>query len=116
MSGKGTMEAELARIGKQFAGSVGNSFESGQALELASSGLGSLLTGGVVSKGISLTAKAGKTVMPGIAKGIDAFAKENAVAKKIIDNIPWMASMGMQEGGGAYSQQLLEGLDMYRGP
>lgn len=111
-SGKGTMEAELARIGKQFAGSVGNSFESGQALELASSGLGSLLTGGVVSKGISLTAKAGKTVMPGIAKGIDAFAKENAVAKKIIDNTPWMASMGMQEGGGAYSQQLLEGLDM----
>lgn len=111
-SGKGTMEAELARIGKQFAGSVGNSFESGQALELASSGLGSLLTGGVVSKGISLTAKAGKTVMPGIAKGIDAFAKENTVAKKIIDNTPWMASMGMQEGGGAYSQQLLEGLDM----
>lgn len=111
-SGKSTSEAELARIGKQFGGTVGNAFSSGHALELGTSGLGSLLTGGAVSKGIGLGAKATKAFMPKVASGVDAFAKSNKVAQKIVDNSPWMASMGAQEGGGAYSQQLLEGLSM----
>ena len=111
-SGKSVTEATAERFVKEFFGTGKNAIATGQASEMMTSGLGALLTGGVASKGISLAAKAGKTVMPGIAKGIDAFAKENAVAKKIVDNTPWMASMGMQEGGGAYSQQLLEGLDM----
>ena len=111
-SGKGTTEAELARIGKQFGGSIGNAFSTGQALELGTSGLGSILTGGVVSKGIGLGAKVARTVMPKVASGVDAFAKSNKVAEKIVKNSPWMASMGAQEGGGAYSQQLLEGLGM----
>lgn len=111
-SGKSTTEAELARIGKQFGGTVGNAFSSGHALELGTSGLGSLITGGAVSKGIGLGAKATKAFMPKVASGVDAFAKSNKVAQKIVDNSPWMASMGAQEGGGAYSQQLLEGLSM----
>lgn len=111
-SGKGTTEAELARIGKQALSTVGNAFKTGQALELGTSGIGSVLTGGVVGKGIGLATKAARTAMPKIAKGIDAFAESNATAKKIAENTPWMASMGMQEGGGAYSQQLLEGLEM----
>ena len=111
-SGKSTTEAELARIGKQFGGTVGNAFSSGHALELGTSGLGSLITGGAVSKGIGLGAKATKSFMPKVASGVDAFAKSNKVAEKIVKNSPWMASMGAQEGGGAYSQQLLEGLSM----
>lgn len=111
-SGKSVTEATAERFVKEFFGTGKNAIATGQASEMMASGLGSLLTGGVVSKGIGLGAKATKAFMPKVASGVDAFAKSNKVAEKIVKNSPWMASMGAQEGGGAYSQQLLEGLSM----
>ena len=110
--GMGEVEAKLSYMGKDFGNSVINAFSSGYYQEAGTTAIGNLATGGLVSKGVSKATAIAKTAMPKLEKGIDAFSKTNPLTKKISEATPWMVSMGMQEGGGAYSQQLLEGLNM----
>lgn len=105
-SGMSKTEAELSYIGREGMNALNNMFETGHIQELGASGIGSLFTGGLVTKGVKLGGIALKNV-PSIAK-LAKSAGENSptLIKKIADNAPWMFSMGALEGGGAYTQQV----------
>lgn len=100
------------KISKEYGGSLVNLFETGQISEIASSGIGSLLVGGPMTKGITKAASFVGSKAPGLANAIDKVAKQNATVAKIKDAAPWMTSMGLQEGGGTYGDMLLNGLDI----
>lgn len=111
-NGKSELEALSRREAKGFYNTIKNLISTGQAADIGASGLGSILSGGastaLIKGGMKLTAKA----VPKLAeKATSAYSKANPVTQKIIDASPWMASMGLQEGGSQYSQLLLEGLD-----
>ena len=125
----GTSEgvAAFKKIGKQALGSISNMAESNTLGDTASQGLGSFASNyalmggaGLVRQGVS---KAFGAVAPQGAKDLLANAVEKGgqlygnapkwaqvVADKARDNAGWLASTGLQEGGDAYTQTLIEGL------
>lgn len=99
-------------IGKEYLGSLDNLMETGQISEIASSGIGSLLIGGPMTKGIAKTASFIGSKAPSIANSINKAANQSKVINKIKEAAPWMTAMGLQEGGGTYGDMLLKGLDI----
>lgn len=115
--GASSTEAELARQGSMFMHSALNTFKSGQYTQIAAQGLGSILSGGASTAAIKGVGRLGasafaKSAPKLVERAADAYSRANPIAKKIADASPWMVSMGMQEGGGTYGQQLLDGLNM----
>lgn len=111
--GMSETEATLNRLGKEAFNTVSNLLRSGQYTSIASSGLGSIISGGIATKGLTSAAKVAGKALPSLTeRAMGAYEKANPITKKIADASPWMVSMGMQEGGSQYSQQLLEGLDI----
>lgn len=105
-SGMDRTEAELSYIGREGMNSLSNMFETGHIQELGASGLGSLMAGGLVTKGVKLGGAALKT-LPSMAKLAKSASEASpTLVKKIADNAPWMFSMGALEGGSAYTQQV----------
>lgn len=115
-NGKSESAAKWARLGKEFTNSVGNAFGSGMATNMATQGLGSMVPSVVGSAGVGLGAKAlgagAKYLAPELASGIASkVAQSSSRVKGTLDALPWMTASGLVEGGGAYAQQLTEGLD-----
>ena len=109
---KGQTVSTLESIGKEALGTIDNLFKSGQISEVASSGLGSLLIGGPMTKGVTKAASFIGSKAPGLAKAIEQAADKSAIVRKVKDASPWMTAMGLQEGGGTYGDLLLQGLDI----
>lgn len=107
-SGKSETQAKLSYMGKEFMGSAKNAFSTGYASELGGQGIGSTLLGGPTSKIVTKGAQGIKALMPATGKAVQAFAQKGKTAQKLVDNAPWMLSMGMQEGGGAFTQELTD--------
>ena len=109
---QGKTVSTLENIGKEALGTIDNLFKTGQISEIASSGIGSLLVGGPMTKGITKAASFVGSKAPTLAKAINKAADQSAVINKIKEASPWMTAMGLQEGGGTYGDLLLQGLDM----
>lgn len=114
--GDSETEAQLARFGKEAWGTLGNLFSTGQASQVVSSGLGSLGSAGAVSGGLRLAGKGlasvAKKVTPTASeKALKAFNGSSNTVQKVIKATPWMASVGLQEGGSQFTQVLNEALN-----
>lgn len=110
--GMSDAEASFRRYGKEFFNTLGNLAQSGQITNLGAEGVGSIISGGIETKAITGAGALASKALPKVAeRAMDAYSKANPITKKIADASPWMASMGLQEGGSQYSQVLLEGLD-----
>ena len=113
-NGVSETQAMLRREGKAFAGAFTNALKSGNALNIAASGLGSLGSDVILTGGTSAVAKmlgrAAARSMPTLAKGAKAVLNSSETTQKIAKASPWMISTGAQEGGSVYTQLLNEGL------
>lgn len=113
-NGVSETQALLRREGKAFAGAFTNALKSGNALNIAASGLGSLGSDVVLTGGTNAVAKmlgrAAARSMPMLAKGAKAVLNSSETTQKIAKASPWMLSTGAQEGGSVYTQLLNEGL------
>ena len=115
-NGKSSTEADLARIGREAMSSVGNIFRSHMAGNIATQGLGSMVPSWVASAGIGAGMKAGSTLLSKVApSAVGTATKALESAPGVVQNTakaaPWMIASGAVEGGGAYAQQLQEGLE-----
>lgn len=114
-NGKSSTEADLARIGREAMRSVGNIFRSHMGGNIAAQGLGSMVPSWIASAGIGAGMKAGSTLLGKVAPnavGVTTKALESApgIVQSTAKAAPWMIASGAVEGGGAYAQQLQEGL------
>ena len=114
--GDSETEAQLSRFGKEAWGTLGNLFSTGQASQVVSSGLGSLGSAGAVSGGFRLAGKGLASVAKKMAptaseKALKAFNGSSNTVQKVIKATPWMASVGLQEGGSQFTQVLNEALN-----
>ena len=107
--GVGTTEAGLRYIGRQFLNSATNSLDSGQYLEGAATGVGSIIPSLVADKGVSKllnTAKEFKAVSNTL-KGLEKLPGSSRAGRAL----PWALSMGIQEAGGAGNQEVQDVLE-----
>lgn len=109
---KSTLEATAAREAKNFLSATKNAFSTGYAGEVIASGLGSMGSDILLSGGMSAAAKTATKMLPGISKGAKALAETNKFTQGVAKNAPWMAAVGLEEGGNQYRQQLNDALEM----
>lgn len=104
----GDFIASLRRIGRDSGTAIAGAFDDNSLLsDGISQGIGSILTAGPIGKGLKLG-----------AEGIAALSADTAVGRaltavgaKLPTHSATMASIGLQEGGGAYQQTTQEAYD-----
>ena len=116
---EGEVVASAHKILRDAKNATANAFSTGHYGQIMSQGLGSIGTDILLSGGIGAVAKGGAKATlkfaPGFYKGVANTAKEAVEAStllgKVAQNTPWMLASGLQEGGGQYTQDLIEALD-----
>ena len=115
-NGTSEVVANARHIARNFFGGAGNILEDGgMFLNMGSQALGSMVPSWIASAGIGAAAKglkavAAKTVPDAVDTAVDVADASNKFTQYLTKSAPWMAASGAVEGGGAYAQQLQEGL------
>ena len=115
-NGTSEVVANARHIARNFFGGAGNILEDGgMLLNMGSQALGSMVPSWIASAGIGAAAKglkavAAKTVPDAVDTAVDVADASNKFTQYLAKSAPWMAASGAVEGGGAYAQQLQEGL------
>lgn len=110
-SGKSVLESVGRREAKNFFNSINNAFKTGHASEVISTGLGSVGSDILLTGGTSALAKTAAKALPTLAKSASALANTNKFTQGVAKNAPWMAAVGLQEGGNQYRQMLNDVLE-----
>lgn len=107
----GDFLASLKRIGRDVGSAVGNASADGAILgDGIANGVGSLLVGGPLAKGLSVI---GKAVVKGATLARPSLLASEAAGRaySIAGKAAMPASIGIMEGGGAYQQTYMEAMD-----
>lgn len=129
--GSSELEASLAYLGRGFINGAGRIFEDPLSLQRGvGEGIGSLLAGGPVSKGVTATLGAigrrfSKELIGDVVENAVERSAATAVARSWGDKATLPIAIGLQEGGNAYSstvqevmgmshEQLMAGSEQYR--